>query len=132
MDRKVLSELLQIPLELLDRDPSQLSPTEARQAKMLRSYVEDGGRARENEDPENVWYRIEFLKDYTDVVDSKDTRMASEGGYFDTSGRAVDPRLRRSEGKDAETAGQVTFQKGQQILFIKSVADQLIANGPPS
>ena len=124
MDAKVLSALLKIPAELLDRDPSQLNIDEARQAKLLRSYSEDGGRARENELAENIWYRIEFLSEYSDTVDSEEKRTASDGGNFDTSGRTVDARLRRPDKQE-----KVTFKKGQQILFIKAFAEQLISSG---
>ena len=124
MDAKVLSELLRIPAELLERDISQLSIAEATQAKLLRSYVEDGSRARENELPENIWNRIEFLTDYKDNVDSEEKRIASDGGYFDSSGRTVDARLRRPPDQS-----EVSFKKGQQVLFIKSFADQLIERG---
>jgi hypothetical protein len=124
MDAKVIADLLKLPVELLERDASQLSGEEARQAKLLRSYVEDGSRARENELPENVWYRIEFLNDFSDVVDSEEKRTASDGGYFDTSGRTVDARLRRPEKQE-----KVSFKKGQQVLFIRAFAEQLISQG---
>ncbi len=124
MDAKVLSDLLKLPVELLDRDASQLNSEEARQARVLRSYVEDGSRARENEQPENIWNRIEFLNDFSDIVDSEEIRTASDGGYFDTSGRTVDARLRRPENQE-----KVSFKKGQQVLFIKAFADQLISQG---
>ncbi len=124
MDAKVIADLLKIPVELLEKDASQLSSEEARQAKLLRSYVEDGSRARENELPENVWYRIEFLTEFSDTVDSEEKRTASDGGYFDTSGRTVDARLRRPEKQE-----KVTFKKGQQVLFFRAYAEQLISQG---
>ncbi|MDZ4849309.1 MAG: hypothetical protein SGI77_08440 [Pirellulaceae bacterium] len=125
MDAKVIAELLNIQVDLLERDISQLNPDEATQAKLLRSYVEDGSRARENELPGNIWNRIEFLKDHTDKsVDSEEKRIATDGGYFDSSGRTVDARLRRPEKQ-----GEIAFKKGQQVLFIKSYADQLIEQG---
>ncbi len=124
MDAKVIADLLKLPVELLDRDPSQLNAQEARQANLLRSYVEDGSRARENELPENIWYRIEFVNDFSDTVDSEDKRTASDGGNFDSSGRTVDARLRRPNSQE-----KVSFKKGQQVLFIKAYADQLISQG---
>jgi hypothetical protein len=123
MDRKVLAELLQIPEELLDRDPSQLNADEARQRRLLNSYVLDGGRAPENEAPENVWNRVEFLVDHTIEVDANEEkgRKATDGGYFDFSGRAVDARLKQKDGE-----GKVNFKKGQQAIFASAPSKQLI------
>lgn len=125
MDEKSLSELLKLSADLLTREPSQLNADEARQAKLLRSYVIDGTRSPENEPPENVWYRIEFLEDYVVDVDvTKGERKATDGGYFDPLGRAMDARLKR-----VKEEGNVTFKKGQQVAFAKIPADQLIDQG---
>jgi hypothetical protein len=122
MDRQVLADLFQIPVDLLDRDPSQLSPEENLRYQILRSYVLDGGRAPENEPPENVWSRVEFLVEHkVDVDDLKSERKATDGGYFDFSGRAVDARLKRQDGK-----GEVTFLKGQQALIASKPAKTLV------
>lgn len=123
MDRKALSELLKVSEDLLDRDPASLNAEEARARRLLASYVLDGGRAPENEAPENVWFRVEFLVEHKiDVDDTQDKgRNATDGGYFDFSGRAVDARLKRKDGK-----GEVDFAKGQQALFASKPAKDLI------
>ncbi len=123
MDRKVLAELLQISEDLLDRDPAQLTAEEARQRRLLNSYVLDGGRAPENEAPENIWNRVEFLVEHTIEVDvdEKGGRKATDGGYFDFSGRAIDARLKRKDGE-----GKVKFNKGQQALFAFKPSKELI------
>lgn len=128
MDPQALADLLGVPLELYERyeaDPSQVKdPKEVRQARLLRAYIRDGGRASETEAPENVWNRIEFLKEHVVEVDSKEQRNASDGGYFDSSGRTVDGRLKRAEGQ-----GSITFRQGQQTIFAKKPADDLINQG---
>jgi hypothetical protein len=122
MDPQVLSDLFQIPLDLLDRDPSQLTPEESLKYRLLRAYVLDGSRAPENEAQENVWLRVEFLAEHTvDVDDTKSERKATDGGYFDFSGRAVDSRLKRKDGK-----GEVVFAKGQQAVIAAKPAKALI------
>jgi hypothetical protein len=122
MDRKVLAELLKINEELLDRDPATLNAEEAHARRLLASYVLDGGRAPENEAPENVWYRIEFLAEHTEIVDVVgDSGNAVDGGYFSDDGRAIDSRLKRADGN-----GEVKFFKGQRALFASKPAKALI------
>ena len=131
MDEKTLSDLLNIPADLLTREPSQLSETESRQAKRLKAYVLDGSRAPENESPENVWYRIEFLaeeKVQVDVPLSADAPAnvgsAANGGDFDQFGQAISAGLKRGKEK-----GDVVFKKGSQVLYPKIPAEQLIERG---
>jgi len=131
MDEKTISELLKIPADLLTREPSQLNDSESRQAKLLKSYVIDGTRAPENEAPENVWYRIEFLAEHVVSVDipvAKDAPTivgsATNGGYFDQFGQAIDARLKRNKDE-----GKVTFKKGSQVVFAKVPSEQLIDQG---
>jgi hypothetical protein len=128
MDPEAISQLFGIPLDLVERyekDPSSFKDgPELRKAQLLRSYLRDGTRAPENEIAENVWLRIEFLKEHTIDVDSKEERNASDGGYFDSSGRTVDARLKRPSDK-----GPVPFTAGQQVVFAKKPAEELIASG---
>jgi len=128
MDPTAIAELFGIPIDLVDRfekDPSQFKDgPELRKAKLLRSYIRDGSRAPENELAENVWLRIEFTKEHSIEVDSKEERNASDGGYFDSSGRTVDARLKRPADK-----GPVKFVVGQQVVFGKKPAEDLIAAG---
>jgi hypothetical protein len=66
--------------------------------------------------------RVEFLAEHTvDVDDTKSERKATDGGYFDFSGRAVDSRLKRKDGK-----GEVVFAKGQQAVIAAKPAKALI------
>ncbi len=119
MDPQAIADLLGIPLAVYERyeaDPSQVKdPKEVRQARLLRSYIRDGGRASETEAPENVWNRIEFLKEYVVEVDSKEQRNASDGGYFDSSGRTVDGRFKRPDEK-----GSVTYAKANKLSLQRS------------
>jgi len=128
MDPQALSQLFGIPLELVDgfeKDPSSFKDgPELRKAKLLRAYILDGSRASESESADNVWLRIEFLKEHSIDVDSKEERNASDGGYFDSSGRTVDARLKRPDDK-----GAVQFVVGQQVVFAKKPAEELIASG---
>ena len=129
MDPNAISQLFGIPLDLVkayEQDPSSFKDgPELRKAQLLRSYLRDGSRAPENELADNVWLRIEFLKEHTIEVDNKeDKRKASDGGYFDSSGRTVDARLQRPSDK-----GPVPFIIGQQVVFAKIPAEDLIASG---
>lgn len=107
MDPEELSKLLRIPLELAKQEPNTLDINRGIKARVLQSYLRDGTQAPEGTPLESSVYEVTFLKDYTEVVDSTDKRKATEGGYFDTSGRSVDARLMRDEGVEA-----FTFKEG--------------------
>ena len=131
MDPLTISKLINIPLELLDRAPSTLSPAESNDAITLRSYLLDGQRAPDGTPNENIWWRIEFLQEFTEQVDSIEIRNASEGGYFDSSGRTVDARLKRAKPDDAgnKEASIVTFRPGDEAVFAFIEGDRLVKEG---
>ncbi|MFO0922603.1 MAG: hypothetical protein U0905_08980 [Pirellulales bacterium] len=89
---------------------------------MLAPYLKDGTEAAQNLDPEYLWILVEFTKEYSIDVDSKEKRVATEGGFFDSIGRTVDERLKRG----AEQV-EVKFTPGDQRLLWKGAADDLIA-----
>lgn len=89
----------------------------------LKSYLEDGRRATQDDPPLSRWTKIEFLKNHSIQVDSLEQRGALNGGFFDGSGRAVDARLQRGE------KGSVSFKKGDQILVQEAGANGLIDEG---
>jgi hypothetical protein len=124
MDPEELSKLLQIPEELAKREPNTLDIKLGIKARVLQSYLDDGKQAREGTPLESSVYEVTFLKDYTEVVDSTDKRKATEGGYFDTSGRSVDARLMREEGVEA-----FTFKEGDEYRLDGLKAKELEKEG---
>ncbi|KAA1258751.1 hypothetical protein LF1_12740 [Rubripirellula obstinata] len=92
-------------------------------ADTLQSYLDDGRRATADDPPLSRWIKVEFLKNHTENVDSTDQRGALDGGFFDGSGRAVDARLQRADGKPA------TFRKGDTILIQEIGSDEWIDEG---
>ena len=124
MDPKELSKSLQIPEELAKREPNTLDIKLGIKARVLQSYLRDGTQAPEGTPLESSEYEVTFLKDYTEVVDSTDKRKATEGGYFDTSGRSVDARLMREEGVEA-----FTFKEGDEFRLDGLKAKELEREG---
>ncbi len=96
--------------------------TNIRKAALLRSYLADGQPTSEPLPPELEWILVEFTKEHTIEVDSKDSRIATEGGFFDLSGRTVDARLKRDEGE-----ASITFRPGDREVFWKLPAEELIS-----
>ncbi|MEI8211217.1 MAG: hypothetical protein WCI02_03660 [Planctomycetota bacterium] len=121
MDPTALSNLLKIDMGLAQAEPASLNMKDAIKARVLQSYVNDGGRPPEGTPPEQVYVRVEFLKDHTIEVDAQEQRNAREGGFFDLSGRSVDARLKR-----AEDGAKVAFKAGETIVFDSSTANDLI------
>lgn len=89
----------------------------------LAAYLRDGTRALADDPPATRWVKIEFTEDHEITVDSQEQRSASDGGFFDSLGQAVDSRLQRAEG-DA-----VRFAAGDQLIVKQEAASALIDEG---
>jgi hypothetical protein len=119
-DLNELAELLKIDPTLATAEPTGLSVKDAIKARVLQSYLNDGARPPEGTPPEQVYVRVEFLKDHTIEVDAQEQRNATEGGFFDLSGRSVDARLKRGE-----EGAKVSFKQGDRIVFDSATANDL-------
>jgi hypothetical protein len=104
--------------------PTGLNVKDAIKSRVLQSYLNDGGRPPEGTPPEQVYVRVEFLKDHTIEVDSQDQRIATDGGYYDVNGRSVDARLKRGE-----DGAKVSFKTEDKIVFDSTTADELVKQG---
>ncbi|MFG0262938.1 MAG: hypothetical protein ACF788_11155 [Novipirellula sp. JB048] len=89
----------------------------------LESYLRDGKQATPDDPPLSRWTRVEFIKKYTDQVDGQRTTAATDGNFFDGTGRALDSRLQRTDGDE------VTFNVGDQLVLKEEAANQLIDQG---
>jgi hypothetical protein len=112
--------LLKIDPALATAEPTGLKIQDAIKARVLQSYLNDGSRPPEGTPPEQVYVRVEFLKDYTIEVDAQEQRNATEGGFYDLSGRSVDARLKRGE-----DGAKVSFKQGDRIVFDSTTANDL-------
>ena len=125
MDEETVSRLLGIDPSLMNDaveaapDSLTLDPQTQRGA-LLKSYLKDG-LVDENPPPTASWFRLEFTQTYTTDVDSDEERSALDGGYFDLSGRTVDPRLKRG-GEEAD----IEFKAGDEIVLAELAAQELI------
>jgi hypothetical protein len=120
MDLNEIANLLSIDPALATAEPSGLSVKEAIKARVLQSYLNDGARPPEGTPPEQVYVQVEFLKDYTIEVDAQEQRNATEGGFYDLSGRSVDARLKRGE-----DGAKVSFKQGDRIVFDSATTNDL-------
>lgn len=124
MDPQEVAQLLGIDPALASAEPTSLSVRDAIKARVLQAYVNDGGRPPEGTPPEQIYIRVEFLKDHTIEVDAQEQRIASEGGFYDLSGRSVDARLKRGE-----EGAKVSFKASDIIVFDSTSAEELIKQG---
>jgi hypothetical protein len=120
MDLNEIANLLSIDPALATAELSGLSVKEAIKARVLQSYLNDGARPPEGTPPEQVYVQVEFLKDYTIEVDAQEQRNATEGGFYDLSGRSVDARLKRGE-----DGAKVSFKQGDRIVFDSATTNDL-------
>lgn len=124
MDKTELAQLLGIDPSLADAEPTALNLRDAIKARVLQSYLNDGGRPPEGTPAEQIYTRVEFLKDHTIEVDAQEQRTATEGGFYDLSGRSVDARLKRGE-----EGAKVSFKTGNVIVMDSTSAEDLVKQG---
>jgi hypothetical protein len=86
--------------------------------KLIEQYRRDGQVADDNDPPENVWKRVEFLQDHSIVVDAAGALSPITDQMFDILGQSQVPRLQRG--------GPVEFKKGETALFDSETANTLI------
>jgi hypothetical protein len=93
--------------------------------KFLDQFYRFNRDATEQDVPENTWVMLKFLKPHSIQVDSDTEQSLLEGGgrFFDSSGRALEGRLRRGED------GTVRFEVGDTGVFDIATADKLITDG---
>lgn len=97
--------------------------TEAEKARILDTYLKDGGPASDDTPPELLGYHVKFLKDFSEAVDAKGLRLPLEGSYHDSEGNMIDDRLKR------EAPAEFTFRADDAYVLDAGSADKLQANG---
>jgi hypothetical protein len=90
-------------------------------SRMLADYLRDGMPAEQTDPPENVWIKVEFLRDHEIVVDAEVPVSPINADLFDQRGQAQVARLQRNE--------PVKFKKGDTALFDSETANSMIDNG---
>ncbi|MFO0868176.1 MAG: hypothetical protein U0935_04450 [Pirellulales bacterium] len=101
--------------------PNLLQIDAQRYEQLIQSYLRDGQDAAESDSPARRWMEVEFLAEFTEVVDSTTTQVDRDSRYFDDQGRALPPGLR--------AGGPVKFKKGQKAIFPQARAEELINDG---
>ena len=112
MDEQVLSNLF-----------AEIPDDQNRRENVIQEYLRDGQASQDGDPPRNVWFQVEVVKALEQDVDSDEQANATVGGYFDASGRTVDVRIKREEGK------KVTLPEGKQLLLPQEEANKLINAG---
>ncbi len=97
-----------------------------RQEQLISSYLRDGQQADENTPLEDVWIQVNVLKETDFDVDSEEVADATERGYFDSSGRSIDTRLKRG---DDGVVKRTPDMKGKTIVLREEIATPLINSG---
>jgi hypothetical protein len=94
--------------------------------QFLDQYYRFNREADDDDPPENTWVLVKFVKAHQIVVDSdaEQSLLEGDGRYFDSSGRAVEGRVRRGED------GAVEFEVGDTAVFdLDTAENDLIAQG---
>ena len=123
VDQNLVNQLLSNALRLTRNSAQENNPPLQTNLDSLKSYLEDGRRATDDDLPVTRWSMIEFVQTKKIEVDSPEQRGALDGGFFDLTGRAVDSRLQRSDDNE------VVFKKGDRVLMKEEAANVLINEG---
>jgi hypothetical protein len=105
--------------------PNRFGLPEDEYQALLERFHRFHREATDEDSPENLWVLVEFQKTHEIQVDSDVEQSLLDGGgrFFDSSGRALEIRLRRGED------GTVSFRQGDSAIFDKQTADRLVADG---
>ncbi|TVS18712.1 MAG: hypothetical protein EA424_10385 [Planctomycetaceae bacterium] len=105
--------------------PNRYGLPEDQYQAMLERFHRFNREATDQDPPENLWVLVEFEKPHEIQVDSdvEQSLLDAGGRFFDSSGRALELRLRRGED------GTVTFRQGDSTIFDKETGDRLVSDG---
>jgi hypothetical protein len=87
--------------------------------RMFIQYLRDGMPAEDTDPPENVWIKVEFLREHEIIVDAEVALSPINEQLFN-QGQAQVPRLQRGE--------PVKFKAGDTALFDSQTANSLMDN----
>jgi len=122
IDEKTMREVFSVVMNL--------PPDNPKVAQFVSSYVQDGRPATAQEisaQPEQIWMKLEFEKEYKERVDSNNLVQGLSGGFFDPEGYADVPQLLRGEDAVIRVKDIGVFPYGQDED--KKFVDSLIASG---
>ena len=97
--------------------------TEAMKAKILDTYMRDGGPASDDTPPELLGHQVKFRKAFKEGVDAKGVRLPLEGGYHDSEGNMIDDRLKR------DAPAEEAFKEGDSYVLDSGSANKLQSDG---
>ncbi len=105
--------------------PNRYGLPEDEYQAMLERFQRFNREATDEDPPENLWMLVEFEKPHEIQVDSdvEQSLLDAGGRFFDSSGRALEVRLRRGDD------GTVTFRQGDSTIFDKETGDRLVSDG---
>jgi chromosome segregation ATPase len=82
---------------------------------MLQEYIRDGQPAAEDDPPERVWAKVEFLRNYEVAVDAAQPAVLATAN-FDSQGKALNVQLRQGDRTSFEISDEA-------IMDFASAAD---------
>lgn len=82
--------------------------TQAQYDRMLQEYLRDGQPAAEDDPPERVWAKVEFLRNYEVQVDAAQPTVLATAN-FDSQGKALNVQLRQGDQTSFEISDEAVM-----------------------
>jgi hypothetical protein len=98
-------------------------------AAAVEKYARDNDVGDANDDKDNKWVKVKFLKPYQIIVDASTMVSPVDDVPFNGQGQAQLPRLARSTKADAPDP--VKFARDDTAIFDNKTADDLANANPP-
>ncbi len=100
-----------------------VAPAPTTLTNIVNKYLRDGHRATNEDPPEVIYAKVEFVKEYSEKVDSDSPLSALSSEFFDASGQAQIAFLQQGEN------GTVSIKAGMIAALPLAQANQLVADG---
>ncbi len=95
---------------------------EPMRSEVVNRYLNDGKQATAATPQSNLWIQIQLKEAIEEDVDSSEVANATERGYFDLTGRAIDGRIKHGKGEEGPTISLTPDNTRGKLIVLKEEA----------
>ncbi len=91
-------------------------------ARVVQQYLSDGKQATAATPQSNLWVQVQLNEAIEEDVDSSEQANVTERGYYDSTGRAIDERIKHGKGEEGPTITLTPDDTRGKLLVFKEEA----------